>query len=129
MTSYSSIRAWQPGDGVTCSRTRQAPRDAPCGRPVAVYTTPAETVRYGRTLGTATRPPIERTFTVCANHIPGDLTPGEASAKARKAAAEALIVAHWDEYQALIEKYVADAQATRYEALPADLRALLASRD
>ena len=48
---------------------------------------------------------------------------------ARKAAAEALIVEHWDEYQALIEKYVADAQAARYEALPADVRALLANQD
>ena len=128
MTNYSSIRAWQPGDGVACSRARQAPRDAPCGRPVAVYTTPAEAIRYGGTFGTTTRRPIERTFTVCANHIPGGLTPGEASAKARKAAAESLIVEHWDEYQALIEKYVADAQAARYEALPEDLRALLASR-
>ena len=129
MTDLSSIRAWQPGDGVTCSRARQAPRDAPCGRPVAVYTTPAETVRYGGAFGTTTRRPIERTFTVCANHIPGDLTPGEASARARKAAAEALIVEHWGEYQALIEKCVADAQASRYEALPADVRALLANQD
>lgn len=125
MTNVSSIRAWHPGDGVTCSRIRQAPRDAPCGRPVAVYTTSVDSIRYGDALTPTRRRPIERTFTVCANHVPGALTPGEASTKARKAAAESLIVEHWDEYQALIEKHVAEAQEARYAALPADVRALL----
>lgn len=89
------IRSWAPGDGLVCAFAKRAPRETPCGKPVAVAVT--EDIRqYGGNRK------IRRI--VCVNHIPGLPRPGDLSIEARKAAAERLVVEHWDDYQRYLEE-------------------------
>lgn len=98
------IRSWKPGDGLSCAFAKKAPRENPCGKPVAVAVT--EDIREPRD-----RRKVRRL--VCINHIPGLPRPHAIGAEARKAAAERLIVEHWDDYQRYLEE---ETQARREQA-------------
>lgn len=115
---FDHIREWRPGDGITCSRARQAPPSTPCGPPVAVYRSPVASFGPGRGEGS-------RSYVVCAGHLPLGDAPGVISAAAHKAAAEQLIVEHWDEYQRLIQEHIEREMSAKREALPESLRHLV----
>ncbi len=99
------IRAWQPGDGVTCSFARMQ-RGMPCTPPVAVTVTEDKREHFGKYNRTKTK------RIICRNHLPGISCPSQINADAKKAATERLIVEHWDDYQ----KYLAEETLARREA-------------
>lgn len=99
------IRAWQPGDGVTCSFSRMQ-RGMPCTPPVAVTITEDKREQFGKYSRSKTR------RIICRNHLPGLSRPAEVNADAKKAATERLIVEHWDAYQ----QYLAEETRARREA-------------
>lgn len=110
------IRAWRPGDGLTCWRAKAAPKDVPCGPPIAHITGWYSTYRTNLT---------PRTYVVCRNHLPGLPLASEVQVDAEKAAREELIVAHWDAYQELLAKHVESLQRESLPDLPEELRTLL----
>jgi hypothetical protein len=110
------LRSWVPGDGLTCAFAKRAPRETPCGKPVAVAVT--EDVRE---FGKKTK--FRRV--VCVNHIPGLPRPGELSLEARKAAAERLAVEHWDDYQRYLEEETQARRASAFEFADPEIRRIV----
>lgn len=105
------IRSWKPGDGLICSFARMA-KATPCGAPVAVTLT-EERLKCWRDWckGDCSQCNKAVRRAVCRNHIPGLYSSGEVNLEARKAAAERLAVAHWDEYR----QYLTEETQTRRE--------------
>lgn len=111
--SKTSIRAWEPGDGLYCShRTNRA--KTPCTAPVAVKKT---VLKSG---GSKWNPEV-RTYNICGLHLAQAMTglggPG-ITAEADKAAREAVLAAHWDEYQAELAKRVDEKRMEGLSRLP-----------
>lgn len=98
MTTQGEYRDWQPGDGLTCRFARQAPLEIPCGRPVRTAIS-VHTV--------AGRNPRTHVSPLCANHADFGMPPPlQVMTASKRAAQEALTVAHWEEYQALLKAAV-----------------------
>jgi hypothetical protein len=119
------VRAWEPGDGLTCSHAKAAPRDLPCTEPVAVTVTEdkRETSRTGRWSRTDTR------RLLCRNHAPGLARPSQIHADARKAALERLAVENWATYQRYVDEEI---QSRRDQALvqaPPEIRRIVLGED
>ncbi|MEU6279761.1 hypothetical protein [Streptomyces sp. NPDC047028] len=122
------IRSWQPGDGLICAHAKRAPREMPCGKPVAVTITEDLDPCWRAGCGTracAHRPKSRHRRIVCANHIPTLASPGEVTAGARKTATERLIVAHWDEWQKYLDEETAQAVAKRFEFADPEIQRLV----
>lgn len=116
--SRISIRSWKPGDGLTCAFAKRAPRETPCGKPVAVAVT--EDIReYGKN--------AKFRRVVCVNHIPGLPRPGDLALEARKAAAERLVVEHWDQYQKYLEEATQALRAGAFEFADPEIRRIVLS--
>lgn len=111
-----TIREWQPGDGLTCRYAKRSPKEIPCGPPVAAVTQLISAVRRGDRYVTNV---------VCLNHLPGSVKPSEVRTDADRAAREAVIVAHWDEYMEQLAAQVKRLQADRLSDLPQALQQLL----
>jgi hypothetical protein len=94
--SEDEVRDWRPGDGITCRYAGKAPRLVPCGRPVKTRITMVR--RVGRSDKYAVVSPV------CAHHVSFDSWPSKVMAQATKVAREALIAAHYGEYQGLLEQ-------------------------
>lgn len=122
------VRAWKPGDGVTCSHAG-AQRKFDCGRPVFSKTV---VTKRSRCIGAATSRPYwqdnRRRFVVCINHLATHfgMSSTELSAASEKRAREKVLAEHWDEY---ISTLAAERLALRDEQLmhlPESVRAILA---
>ena len=109
------IKAWEPGDGLHCSSKNMA-RRLPCTAPVAVVRTIEPNSR-------GMQYPLEvRTRVVCRSHLAGMAGKAPLGADVEKRAREAVLAAHWDEYQAEIVKQRGIAEQTRLASLPDFLR-------
>lgn len=100
MTDSKTYRDWQPGDGILCARSRQAPAEMPCGRPVRTLVNIVSDVRRGQ---------HTRVTALCANHSDWGVAPTAVMLQARKAATEKLISAHWGEFQGYLKDLVQEA--------------------
>lgn len=100
MSSKDEIRDWRPGDGITCRYATRAPRLVPCGRPVKTKIT---MVMGGAMMG-GHRGERRVVSPVCSHHVKFDSWPSKTMAQATKVAREALIAAHYGEYQKLLEQ-------------------------
>ncbi|WTW93674.1 hypothetical protein OG216_09915 [Streptomycetaceae bacterium NBC_01309] len=116
--SKVAIRAWEPGDGLSCSSSRGFSR-IPCGPPVAVVITKTYANRpdlRGRT--------IRRV--ACAHHLPGIAKPPhQISVEAGKAAQERIIAEHWDDYQAALAEELNRRLGEMYEGIDEPIRRLI----
>lgn len=125
------IRAWQPGDGLICSFSKRAPRERPCGRPVAVTITQDLRPCWRSWCRDSARECDcgRRTRRlVCANHIPSLASPGAISVEARKKATERLLVEQWDTWQRYVKELTDEAVAQQFAGLdPEIVRIILAS--
>lgn len=110
------LRAWKPGDGLSCAYSAREARSRPCGRPVAVRV--CEVTAVGR------RTTWKRTV-VCAFHIRTEVNPSQFTVVAEKWAAEKVIAAHWDEYQGAISEYITPMIEGMLEDLPEEIKELI----
>ena len=122
-----AVREWEPGDGVFCGwATRRSKYE--CTEPVAVL----RTIDTGGYRGSHR----VRTRVLCARHLgetfrsyvgdnAGERNPQPLTVRAEKAAREAILAAHWDEYQKTRQKYIEAAEAELVELVPEDLRRFL----
>lgn len=129
--STTSVRVWEPGDGLYCAHRSRA--SAPCGRPVAVMTTHEETSNCRRP-----RTAMEtRSYVLCLNHLAkavqnkvGGMNAGNSQEqKARSAALERLAVAHWEEFQRYQEEARVAAIESMLDVLPDGLREAVQNLD
>lgn len=116
------ISAWVPGDGLICSAGNTGRRSAVrCSAPAALHE--AWGTRYDSS-GSVTR------RVVCSIHLAGlirSLTRAERSdvtikTLAQQAAREAVIAAHWAEYQDAIDEALKSEQESAFSKLPDWLR-------
>jgi hypothetical protein len=114
--SHRRIRVWKPGDGLTCSHTRKASRYRPCGPPVAVQ----EVCSHPQ----SSKPHNHREI-LCAYHLSTEMSPGALVAHAERMAKEEVVVAHWDEYQAAVERYVKPKMEELIGDLPDNLKIMV----
>lgn len=119
LTTRTYIRAWEPGDGLTCHFAKRAPREQPCGQPVVVALVEEQPITGGY------RRKVTRTRVVCRNHVPGLTRPSEISAEAKKAAVERVIVEHWDDYQRYIAEETVARQEKALEFADPEIRAII----
>lgn len=118
-TSVTDIRAWEPGDGLFCS-SRTSRSKVPCTVPVAVIR------RKFKDGGRKWNPEI-RNFNACEHHVANTLAeagyknPGITTV-ADKEAREAILAAHWDEYQAELAKRIEAGKEAQLSKLPTALR-------
>ncbi|SLH07210.1 Uncharacterised protein [Mycobacteroides abscessus subsp. abscessus] len=111
------VRAWEPGDGIACTNSRNRSRVA-CGEPVAVVKD-VET----KEAGFHTPQVINRVF--CLRHLANNF--GEnvgvgAENDIERKALEQVAKQHWDEYQTVVERMRSELLEARFAALPKDLR-------
>lgn len=113
-----AIRAWEPGDGLSCSFSKSFSR-IQCGQPVAVVITKVgANTTYGR--GRTIR------RVACALHLPGIAkAPHQVSAEAAKAAQERIVADHWDDYQAVLKEELSRRLGEVYEGIDEPLRRLI----
>jgi hypothetical protein len=119
------IRAWNPGDGLTCSWAKSA-KTTPCGPPVAVTVTESRE-RCWRDWckgGCASCNKAVRR-TVCQNHIPGLYNSGEVNAEARKAATERLAVEHWEDFQRYIDEETRSRREKAFRFADSEIRRIV----
>lgn len=112
----TSIKPWEPGDGISCSH-RNSRSHAPCTPPVAVIRTtepPSASTRYSFG-GTRKR-------VVCRNHLARMFSDSSIGAEAERRAREAVLVAHWDEYQEQIKRQRVIASEEQFAGIPESLR-------
>lgn len=122
------VREWRPGDGTDCSH-RHYRRKLQCGAPVALLLTinpnpgpyaPARVIRR-----------------VCASHLVqtaindyrSEWNMPAVRQRAEKAAREAVIAAHWDEYAAESEARIEQALAEQLAQLPEFVRKIFTATD
>lgn len=119
------VRSWVPGDGLVCTFSKAAPRELPCGAPVAVVMTedPRSVSQSGRFSRAATR------RIACRNHAPGIARPHEINSEAKRVAAEQLIVEHWDLYQQYLEEATSAAQEKALEFADPEIRRIVLGED
>lgn len=126
-----SIREWEPGDGLLCRWSARS-LAVPCGEPVAVIQT--------RRMETSYRPgrygkEVERFHhsVVCSLHAAEVIrqyvteqtdarNPVGIVTEAQRIAKEAVIAAHWDEYQQAVKAHVDDAKREALSHLPESFR-------
>lgn len=111
------VRAWQPGDGITCYAAGYQKKN-PCPAPVAMVKD-----LFIQKLGYSGRQTITRI--VCIRHLSEAF--GAASVPLQeqaieRAALEELAQRHWDEYQAILSDQRARQLRGRLAALPEELR-------
>lgn len=115
-----TVRAWRPGDGLTCSSAAKLKDPAMrCGVPVAVIVSQQATGPGGR-LKTVGR-------IACAIHLAGQFgfSRGETRVRAEKAARELVIANHWDEYQKALDDACDAAEVELLAQIPDEVRALI----
>jgi hypothetical protein len=126
----ASIRAWKPGDGLSCSLSRHQ-RLVTCGPPVAVVRTVTHEANQYRVTE-----PVSKLRNVCTRHVAesvralvGDAgwTNQNSNAEVEKIARERVITAHWDEFQAALEEERAAIQERYLAVLPDSLRQYFAA--
>lgn len=123
------MRAWQAGDGLMCS-SRTARSKVSCGPPIAVLKTRTTTSRSW----SARDPQYQiRNYLMCEHHVANTLSgagykvPG-ITTEADKEAREAVLAAHWDEYQDELARRVIQKRDEQLAKLPDSLRqAILAT--
>lgn len=122
--TITEVRAWEPGDGLFCS-SRSSRSKIACTVPVAVF---RRTLKQG---GGRWNPEV-RHSNACEHHVANILAeagykkPGITTV-ADKEAREAVIAAHWDEYQAELTKRVEAAREEHLGKLPTALREAIAA--
>ncbi|MGP5014668.1 hypothetical protein ACTXJX_12700 [Glutamicibacter ardleyensis] len=117
------VRAWKPGDGMTCShRTSRA--KVSCGAPVALVKRVTTSIGYR----SPRIPEVEvRRTVVCSHHV-ANVIKGAGYAitgittDAEKEAREAVLAAHWEEYQKEFATRVKAKRDGYLEKLPESLR-------
>lgn len=119
------VRAWEPGDGVSCSHAGVQRRE-PCGPPVAVVETVEPPSEYRR------EKRIRRV--ICPGHLAGLITkgawaPAKIRAAAEREAQEVVLTAHWDEYQSEYRSRLDAAKSAQLAQIPEGLREILAEVD
>lgn len=114
--THRKLTRWEPGDGLTCHYVKQAPLTRPCGPPVAV--------RIHTSHPTSGNPHRHREV-ICAYHLTKDAQPGDLRAKADQQAREEILVKHWDEYQAAIERHMRPLVERTIGDLPEELKVLV----
>lgn len=122
--STTSVRVWEPGDGLYCAHRSRA--SVPCGRPVAVMTTTEPTSDFRRRSGSI----VTRHYVLCLNHLAkavqnkvGGMNAGSnEEQRARRDAMERLAVAHWDEFLRYQEEARVAAIESMLDVLPDELR-------
>lgn len=114
--THRVLRAWKPGDGLTCHYTKRAPLVRPCGPPVAIRT---------HTSHPTSSRPHRHTEVVCAYHLAEYAQPGDLRARADQQAREEVLVAHWDEYQSAIERHLRPLLEQTIGDLPQELKLLV----
>lgn len=123
------IQAWAAGDGLTCSHKNGRARVS-CGAPVATMNT--STVEGGwRPSGPTRR---IRTMVICEHHVANTLSGAGyriagITTEADKEAREAIIAAHWDDYQIELHRRVAENREAQLSKLPESLRSAFSSID
>lgn len=112
--THRKLQRWEPGDGLTCHYVKRAPLTRPCGPPVAVriHTSQHSGNRRHREV-------------ICAYHLTEDAQPGDLRAKADQQAREEILVKHWDEYQAAIERHMRPLVERTIGDLPEELKVLV----
>lgn len=121
--STTDIRVWVPGDGLFCS-SRTTRSKVPCTVPVAVV---RRTLKDG---GRRWNPEV-RHSNACEHHVANILAeagyskPG-ITTDADKEAREAVLAAHWEEYQAELMRRVEAKRDEQLAKLPDSLREALA---
>lgn len=123
------VRAWKPGDGLSCSNVRSNSK-TPCGKPVAVSLvrpSEMEIERSARRGWGRLDPP--RTRTLCAIHLTSFFSGAFHldRAAAEKAAQEELCAKYWEQYEKLLELRTESMKQERLETLPEGVRALIES--
>ena len=122
--SFTDVRAWEPGDGLFCS-SRTSRSKVPCSVPVAV-------IRRTSKGGSTKWNPEFRNSNACEHHVANVLAeagysrPGITTV-ADKEAKEAVLAAHWDEYQAELSKRIEAAREEQLGKLPTALREAIAA--
>lgn len=117
--SFTEVRAWEPGDGLFCS-SRTVRSKIPCTVPVAV-------IRRTLKGGGARWNPEVRHSNACEHHVANVLAeagyknPGITTV-ADKEAREAVVAAHWGEYQAELTKRIEAKKEEQLGKLPTSLR-------
>ena len=114
--THRALRKWEPGDGLACSYTSGASKSRPCGPPVAV--------RMHTSHPTSTRPHRHREV-ICAYHLTEDANPGDLRIKADRMAREEILVKHWDEYQAALDRHMRPLVEQTIGDLPQELKLLV----
>jgi hypothetical protein len=119
---HETFRAWRPGDGIRCTYTHRAADGIPCGPPVVVVT--ADLERVGRVV-------TRRTTLLCSNHLvsrfaPGGQAMGQLTARRDREAREAVLAAHWEEYQVERDKRTAVILEQLAAAVPDEYRQMVA---
>lgn len=117
------IRAWMAGDGLSCS-FRTARSKISCGAPVAVLKTVVSDRDWRR--GGEDRKRV-RTSLVCEHHIANTLSGAcyrvaGITTEADKEAREAILAAHWEEYQEELVRRVKEKKEAQLSKLPDSLR-------
>ncbi|SES03585.1 hypothetical protein [Streptomyces qinglanensis] len=119
------IRAWTPGDGISCAWACK-PKSTPCGPPVAVTLTEVRECCWRDRCNDRCRPKIRaKRRVVCRNHIPGLYDSWQINLEARKAATERLVVQHWDEYQRYVEDETAARRQEAFEFADPEIRRIV----
>ena len=110
------VERWKPGDGICCSETNstRATDRPPCGPPVAVLSDAGSDHLYR----------VKRRV-VCALHFPNALSAGDIATSSRKIATEAVVVAHWDEYQQRYQAAVDEAVQSTVEFVDSTMAEML----
>lgn len=122
------IRAWQAGDGLMCS-SRTARSKVSCGPPVVAMLTRTIENRWNR--GDDPKYQIRR-YLMCEHHVANTLSgagykvPG-ITTEADKEAREAVLAAHWDEYQSELARRVIQKREEQLSKLPDSLRQAILS--
>lgn len=124
----AEIRAWRPGDGMSC-RGAQAAKRVPCGPPVAVIRSEKKDTRYA---GYEAQSRVRFITSVyCERHTAelvrvqvgdADRLGNSSLQQSVRKAEETVLSAHWDEYQAALAEVIAEQKETYLSKLPDWLR-------
>jgi len=123
------VRPWRPGDGLACSHAAVQRRE-PCGPPAVISETIDESTSSAKW-----RPPVRRVRRVlCAGHFAGlvaghDWKPWKIRKAAEDEAKEAVLAAHWSEFQSEYRTRLDAAKTEQLNKIPEGLREVLAAID
>lgn len=124
----AEIRAWRPGDGLSCRGAQQAKR-VPCGPPVAVVRSEKKDTRYS---GLEPRSRVRVVTSIyCERHTAelirvqvgdSDWLGNSSVPQSIRKAEETVLAAHWDEYQAALSSILSEQKDKYLSKLPEWLR-------